>query len=270
MEPARSSRKRAFLPTEDSHTHGLPAWDVMHTRICTPESLGMDHMSRKRKRPSSPDPSSGFSAETSRSSIGEIGTPPTSALESAPTMRLSLSIPQPELSRAEQNVLERRRAAANRWKPKLQRAPPKTKEVSDAYPLKLMRHYPAPSVFREPDFIKPRIHRSNRVDRLIQRFPLSTASNVGSTATSQGPIMVVPKTLQLQANIQVTKSEQAQRLAWSCFSATEEDRIDRGREAMIVSGLDWDELLKEHNGRPNQLPEWRKGTTGRFAKSQGH
>jgi hypothetical protein len=35
---------------------------------------------------------------------------------------------------------------------------------------------------------------------------------------------------------------------------------------MMISGLEWDDLANEKKGVPNNLPEWRKKNTGRFAK----
>jgi hypothetical protein len=74
--------------------------------------------------------------------------------------------------------------------------------------------------------------------------------------------------MRLRANKDITRSEQAHRLAWESFSATERDRIDREREAMMESGLIVEELIKEARGVKNELPEWKKYTTGRFAKEK--
>lgn len=69
----------------------------------------------------------------------------------------------------------------------------------------------------------------------------------------------------LRANMSITKSEYAQRLAFQCFSVPEPGRIDRGREAMMVSGLREVDLTKEALDMQNKLPEWRKKRTGKFA-----
>ncbi|EAT84384.2 hypothetical protein SNOG_08108 [Parastagonospora nodorum SN15] len=74
--------------------------------------------------------------------------------------------------------------------------------------------------------------------------------------------------MQLKMNKNITKSEAAQRLAWKSFSATERDRIDRGREAMMESGLIVDDLNSEQRGTKNGLPEWRKKNTGKFAREK--
>ena len=69
----------------------------------------------------------------------------------------------------------------------------------------------------------------------------------------------------LRANMSITKSEYAQRLAFQCFSVPEPGRIDRGREAMMVSGLREVDLSNEALDLPNKLPEWKKRRTGKFA-----
>lgn len=74
--------------------------------------------------------------------------------------------------------------------------------------------------------------------------------------------------MRLRVNKDITRSERVQRLAWKSFSATERDRVDRGREAMMESGLVVEDLVKESRGAKNGLPEWKKCTTGRFAKEK--
>jgi len=164
---------------------------------------------------------------------------------------------------------------------KLQNPFPKNKEIREAYRYKLMRHYTSEDVSAEPNFIKPHIDRSPRVDLLRERFPdLSTSLDVskGSTDTSYNAKPTgCDKTRRITAeeekynellrkNKRITRSPAAQKLAWHAFSSREKDRVDRGREAMMQSGLSNDELEKEAVGIPNALPEWRKRKTGRFAK----
>lgn len=213
-------------------------------------------------------------------------TPPLSAKGPA-TMALKLVIPQKQPTREQQGKLNRRRADAERWKPKLQRPYPRLGEIRTAYPLKLMRHYPKPNTFSQPNFVKPKIDTSARVSCLLKQFPLMDTAHAGEAAyeeLSPSPVSPVDEatplsTLRenfeearsthagLQANKLITGSKEAQRLAWLAFSLPEEGRIDRGREAMMQSGLITDDLNLEAAGKRNQLPEWKKHCTGRFAKA---
>jgi hypothetical protein len=129
---------------------------------------------------------------------------------------------------------------------------------------------------REPNFIKPRIDVSPRVNKLLARFPKMNTSRMGRVPPAPGFAALEDPTLaqdfqrrkefaQLRTNKNITRSEEAQRLAWKSFSATERDRVDRGREAMMESGLVMDDLLKEDQGERNALPEWRKPRTGKYA-----
>ncbi|KAJ4366009.1 hypothetical protein N0V95_000387 [Ascochyta clinopodiicola] len=204
-------------------------------------------------------------------------------------MALKLIIPQEETGREQQRKANRHRADAERWKSKLQRPFPKMTEVKQAYPLKLMRHYPNTSGATETNFHKPRIDNSPRVSRLLEQFPLMVTTHPvrsGNAASLPSPLTPLDqaKTLSsrmeelmearsvhtgLQTNIHITETKHAQRLAWEAFSQTEQDRIDRGREAMIQSGLTTDDLCRETFGYWNMLPEWKKFRTGRFAKEHG-
>jgi hypothetical protein len=206
-----------------------------------------------------------------------IETPQSSA--PVETMSLRLTIPKEELTKDEQRTLSIRRAAAERWKSKLQNPFPKSKEINSAYKMKLLRHYRSTVPSPEPDFIKPRIEASPRVTKLLQKFPKMHASNSARPPPAPGfaplehptPAQILHREndyMQLRANKNITKSEWAQRLAWQSFSATENDRIDRGREAMMESGLVADDLVKEDRGLRNGLPEWRKAYTGQFAKEE--
>lgn len=203
-------------------------------------------------------------------------------------MTLKLIIPQQQTSLEQQRKLNRRRADAERWKPKLQRPYPKLTEIKTAYPLKLMRHYPDANTCTHPNFVRPRIDKSARVSRLLERFPLMDTTHAGRAGHGErlpspaSPIdQAIPLSarredlkearsahVDLQSNMHITQSEQAQRLAWQSFSLPEKGRIDRGREAMMHSGLITDDLRLEATGERNNLPDWKKPCTGRFAKGR--
>jgi hypothetical protein len=214
-------------------------------------------------------------------------TPPLSA-KGTLTMALKLDIPQKQSTREQQRKLNRRRADAERWKPKLQRPYPRLGEIKTAYPLKLMRHYPKPNTFSQPNFVKPKIDTSARVSRLLEQFPLTDTTHADGAEyeeLSPSPVSPVDQAIPLstlrenfeearsahtglQANKHITESEEAQRSAWLALSLPEEGRSDRGREAMMQSGLITDDLDLEAAGQRNQLPEWKKHCTGRFAKGR--
>ncbi|KAF1836986.1 hypothetical protein BDW02DRAFT_545049 [Decorospora gaudefroyi] len=210
----------------------------------------------------------------------DLLTPPMSPRPSPKrTMCLKLEIPGHVITQNEERMLKIRRAAALRWVPKLQRPFPRPHEIKEAYKCKLLRHYTDPSVPALPDFIKPRIDTSPRVDILRKRFPLlSTSSDASAPAAREHGAKIPREDTEaeqkeiakhrklLWLNKRITRSESAQRLAWHAFSSREKDRIDRGREAMMRSGLWEHDLDKESMGVANGLPEWRKKTTGRFAK----
>jgi hypothetical protein len=227
----------------------------------------------KKRRLSPPDP--GLTLTISGNAPDKVVTPAPSPPPE--TMSLRLIIPHPVLTKEDHRTLAIRRAAAERWKPKLQKPFPKHKEVSEAYNLKLMRHYASPTASPESNFVRPHIEVSPRVVRLRAQFPRSCTSNqdlqVPATRfTPTAPPMTVRDVrtmddhMRLRVNKDITRSEQAQRLAWESFSATERDRIDRDREAMMESGLVMEDLIKEARGVKNGLPEWKKCKTGRFAK----
>jgi hypothetical protein len=191
-------------------------------------------------------------------------------------MSLRLIIPREEVTKDDHRTLAIRRAAAERWKPKLQNPYPRSKEIGSAYKLKLLRHYASSQTSSEPNFVKPRIDVSPRVNKLIARFPKMNTSHTGRAPPAPGfAALEHPSPAQdlqrqqdfalLRANKAITRSDEAQKLAWKSFSNTEKDRIDRGREAMMESGLVMDDLFRENRGQENALPEWRKLHTGRFA-----
>lgn len=221
-----------------------------------------------------------------RLSIPEVKfppTPPSSAVGIA-TLALKLVIPTKEITSEQQRTLKRRRADAERWKPKLQRPYPKCTEMNKAYPLKLLRHYPDANVRAESNFVKPKINRSSRLSHLLQRYPLknttehaevladsmpdpTTSIGVAISMSARGEELKEPRSThaELQHNIRITGSEHAQWLAWKSFSLPEQGRVDRGREAMVQSGLDTDDLAWEARGVQNRLPDWKRPWTGRFA-----
>ncbi|KAF1932934.1 uncharacterized protein M421DRAFT_416531 [Didymella exigua CBS 183.55] len=266
-----SSRKRP-LPDDEAKPHGSSTCEIG---------------SRKRQCASSSGTDSPSGLRLSIPGEDTPLTPPLSA-EGAATMKLRLIIPQQKTDREHQRKINRRRADAERWKPKLQRPYPKSGEIKTAYPLKLMRHYPDASTSTQPNFVRPRIDESARVSRLLQQFPIMNtehADEIGYEERSPSAASPVDQAIPLstrreklketrsahvglQANKQITRSEEVQRLAWQSFSLPEKGRIDRGREAMMQSGLITDDLNLEAAGERNQLPQWKKRCTGRFAK--GH
>jgi hypothetical protein len=242
-----------------------------------PTSTANDDTPHANKRRRLSPPSSDTASIFSKDGAGEQDTPPSSATPE--TMSLRLIIPQPVLTKEDHRTLAIRRAAAERWRPKLQKPFPQRKEINEAYKLKLMRHYTASTTSTESNYIKPCIDISPRVNKLRERFPrmltsidkLRVLAPDFALAVSSTPIQdrkAEDNILQLMENKNITRSEKAQRLAWQSFSATERDRIDRGREAMMESGLVMGDLYKENHGAKNGLPEWRKRHTGKFSKEK--
>jgi hypothetical protein len=242
-----------------------------------PTSTANDESTPANKKRRLTPPDRGLTSRSSASQPDQVLTP---AASSPPeTMSLRLIIPHPVLTKEDHRSLAIRRAAAERWESKLQKPFPKRKEVSEAYSLKLMRHYPSPTASPESNFVKPHIDISPRVITLLERFPRLCTSNqdLQVPATQFTPtaphiiardVRTMDGRMRLRINKDITKSEQAQRLAWQSFSATERDRIDRDREAMMESGLVMEDLINETRGVDNGLPEWKKRKTGRFAKEK--
>lgn len=214
---------------------------------------------------------------------------PTSTAQSAstgPTMPLTLHIPDVKHEVPKGKKLARRKQAAKKWEAtgRLQEPFPQQREISQAYPLKLMRHYPvkapmeatrvplirspsssgvtptspSPPIW-EPSFVKPRIQKSDRVTNLLKAFPKFRVA-----PTSQQS----PKTISqceadaanLDKNNKATSSEEAKRLAWDCFA----DRVCIDGQSMTESGLPSSQLQKEAFGMGNKLPEWAKRRTSKF------
>jgi hypothetical protein len=265
ITPISSGGRRC--PLTDKH-----AMDTTNSR---------DTHATKRRRLSPPNmkPSLEYDAENL---VPTLLTPPQSS-STPKTLSLRLVIPQNAPSKQEQRTLAIRRASAQRWQTKLQRPFPLPSEIKQAYTLKLMRHYPNALTTIEPNFVKPRIDTSARVDRLLRRFPLPTirAMNRKDQLDAVHPVYHYKalsvlahevreaelSNFSLQTNRVITASEYVQQLAWRNFSTQERNRIDRGREAMLQSGLHTDDLDLEALGRANKLPEWRKEYTSRFRKN---
>jgi hypothetical protein len=196
-------------------------------------------------------------------------------------MRLEVEIPKREPTKDEQRTLRNREAAAKRWKLKLQRPFPMKREITQAYSCKLLRHYTDPSSSTASNFVKSTIDRSPRVDKLREAFPLLSTYFKTTESTVHHHGFLTPKEHiaaevedlarhkeALRQNKRVTRSEYAQKQAWKAFSSNEQDRIDRGRQAMMQSGLFEDDLDRECMGKANGLPEWRKNRTSRFARER--
>lgn len=192
------------------------------------------------------------------------------------TASLTILIPQPVLTKEDHRNIKIRQAAALRWKPKLRKPFPKRREITEAYNLKLMRHYKRSNKQPEPNFVKPRIDTSPRVMRLLRQFPAVGLPTMGGQRLEAGnppgtyaTIAQIPTLEQdagnLQLNKRITKSEYARQLAWQSFSATERERIDNARQALMESGLVAEDLIKERHGVKNGLPEWKKRFTGKYA-----
>jgi hypothetical protein len=223
-------------------------------------------------------------------------TPPCSAPSTStkPTLSLALKIPKHVPDAKEKRDLASRKGAAKRWVPKLQGSFPKEAEIKRAYPLKLMRHYPlvpAPAGFQSvgtpapvptalsastsssssasatitPDanFVKPMIHKSARVSKLLKTFPaLNIPATTSAPMTAQKlTIMGKQELNKLHGNKLVTISQEAVKLAWKGFAKPHDNpRV----EAMVESALPLEELEKEHQGVTNKLPEWKKWRTSKF------
>lgn len=276
VPPSIAKRKRPSVSETEDDSPRSAKRDQKAFNVSSDSSLAESSMIAKRQRLSSAR--IGFIKKPKEDRKRALPTPPISPPELAVrTMRLTVTIPQQVLTKEEQRTLRLRRAASERWQQqdKLQRPPPEKKEMTQAYNLKLLRHYTDPIAQAVPNFIKPHIDRSGRVDRLRNQFPLlSTKTTVKNDAppmslSTAAEIAEIEKhKMLLKMNKNITRSEYAQRLAWESFSSREQDRIDRGREAMMESGLWEDDLRREEQGYENQLPEWKKINTGKFAKEQ--
>ncbi|CAN9145179.1 unnamed protein product [Alternaria alternata] len=191
---------------------------------------------------------------------------------------LSLEIPQKEIPKEEDKTPKTRVIAAERREPKLKRPFPKKRQIKDSNKMKLMRHDttndPTPlsklPIIR-PSIIRPPIARSARVNKLLESLsvpdPTKNADGTKRIRLATQTRRDERQNEMLKQNKSITESDYAVRLAWSCFSSNEKSRVGRERMGVMISGLEWDDLANEKKGVPNNLPEWRKTNTGRFAKA---
>ncbi|CAN9288900.1 unnamed protein product [Alternaria alternata] len=202
----------------------------------------------------------------------EAGAEPTS-MRSNKKPCLSLEIPQKEIPKEEDKTPKTRAAAAERCEPKLKRPFPKKREMKDSNKMKLMRHDTTndPTPLSKLPIIRPHIARSARVDKLLESLsvpdPTKNADGTKRIRLATQTRRDERQNEMLKQNKSITESDYAVRLAWSCFSSNEKSRVGRERMGMTISGLEWDDLANEKKGVPNNLPEWRKTNTGRFAKA---
>jgi hypothetical protein len=201
---------------------------------------------------------------------------------------LSLEVPQKEIPKEEDKTPKTRVIAAERREPKLKRPFPKKRQIKDSNKMKLMRHDTTndptplsklpiirPPIIRppiiRPPIIRPPIARSARVNKLLESLsvpdPTKNADGTKRIRLATQTRRDERQNEMLKQNKSITESDYAVRLAWSCFSSNEKSRVGRERMGMIISSLEWDDLANEKKGVPNNLPEWRKTNTGRFAKS---
>jgi len=185
---------------------------------------------------------------------------------------LSLEVPQKEISKEEDKTPKTRVTAAERREPKLKRPFPKKREIKDSNKMKLIRHYTTndPTPLSKLPIIRPHIARSARVNKLLESLsvpdPTKNADGTKRIRLATQTRRDERQNEMLKQNKSITESDYAVRLAWSCFSSNEKDRVGWERMGMMISGLEWDDLANEKKGVPNNLPEWRKKNTGRFAK----
>lgn len=174
---------------------------------------------------------------------------PTVTLRVTPVLRKSQRIPK--------ETLASRKAAAKRWEMKLQNKFPTEREIRQAYPTKLMRHYHSPDgkMSKEPSFIKPRIEKSLRVTTISKNFPLLEIP----PPTEELLEGYLKNRAVVQSNQEITSREESVKLAWKNFAVPRRSVSDD--QMVRDSGLDEDELSKEYDGIENRLPEWKKWRT---------
>jgi hypothetical protein len=105
--------------------------------------------------------------------------------------------------------------------------------------------------------------------------PEPTPSGTGSTlfgfnlrrpnASGAKKLIEVNRNLALNKSITVTKK--AKQKAWECFAIEEPGRANRGRE-YVESGLNTADFDAEDEGRPNDLPPWKKWKTNKLATAE--
>ncbi|KAF1959836.1 hypothetical protein CC80DRAFT_405634 [Byssothecium circinans] len=196
-----------------------------------------------------------------------LATPPPSAnlRREVPKVSLKLRIPECVPDVREKRQAASRKGAATRWakQGKLQQPLPKDREIKAAYNLKLMRHYPAAPATNPA--LQPVIQKSERVAKLLKSFP-KLETPVPTAANS----IAVKTQLQideqnLKRNVKATRSDEGKKIAWASFSV--EDWAER--QVMVESALPSDDMSKESRGAPNNLPDWIKHKTSKFAQEEG-
>lgn len=200
-----------------------------------------------------------------RNAADYLPSPSTSSSVPRPeTISLKLRIPQPPAPTKEQKrSTAARKAAATRFASKLQDPYPSRGEIKSAYNLKLLRDYKGPEATTIPSPIKPVIQKSARVTALLRQFPkLDTTTAPPPTIVSMKSDIQAFRTL--KANRSLTNTEPAQRLAWKSFSSP----VYSTYGAMLESAFPADHIEAENHGLPNDLPEWKKWKTSRFAMEE--
>ncbi|KAH3939687.1 hypothetical protein HBH98_244170 [Parastagonospora nodorum] len=194
------------------------------------------------------------------------------------TKELRVTVPRADHGIVKNKTLNERRASRSKHA-KLQQPYLSLTELNAAPNLALVRHYPRQphDANGEDNFVKPRIQTSARVKGLLRNYPITSAADYSDIEYASDDFnlrprldtggvktqVVVNRTLAL--NEYHTGGRKAKRIAWECFATEETDRVDRGREAMIVSGLLTTDLDAEEDGRPNHLPPWRQWSTNKLA-----
>jgi hypothetical protein len=181
---------------------------------------------------------------------------------------------------AKNKIRKARKASKRIFNAKLQKPYPEPNEFTAASNLALLRHYPhtGKSTNEEDSFIKPTIQKSTRVENLLKNCPIApepTPSGTGSTlfgfnlrrpnASGAKKLIEVNRNLALNKSITVTKK--AKQKAWECFAIEEPGRANRGRE-YVESGLNTADFDAEDEGRPNDLPPWKKWKTNKLATAE--
>jgi hypothetical protein len=268
---SKASQSQNFIPpTNARYSTNCPTMTTVYTRkrpissenspLISSNSSSQSTSKRYRWSPPSHFQSTPIQQPTPSATLIEALSPQTApsspepAQSPAPTVTLRVNPLPCDFQRIPKNTLASRKAAAKRWETKLQNKFPTESEIRQAYPTKLMRHYPSPDgkVSTEPPFIKPRIQKSLRVMTIMKHFPLfksppPTDEHLEEYERNQAII---------KANQEITSREKSVKLAWKNFAAPK--RSTRGDQLVRDSGLDEDELSKEYDGIENRLPKWKK------------
>ncbi|KAF2000119.1 hypothetical protein P154DRAFT_599549 [Amniculicola lignicola CBS 123094] len=177
---------------------------------------------------------------------------------------LRLEIPKdPAPTTQQKRVVAIRKAAAARWRPKLQRDFPSEDEVKRAYTGKLLRHYVGTGPEAAP--VLPPIKKSARVMTLLRSFPQSLSGLKSKHAESVKALLAQKCAVQrdkeiLKRNLKIINdNDNTTALAARCFGKMTE------WHNQWLTGFADEDLRKEEKGAENKLPEWKKWKTGRFA-----